>query len=134
MTLRQYFFIMITATVLCWVSWAFVLVQVDPFDGALISFFFFYLSLFLALVGTLSTLLFFCLYVLFRSTKPLFRMVQQSFQQGFLVAFFGVLLLFLYGQRFLRWWSAVALILLCVLVIATRYTYTRYQAKEHFSL
>jgi len=118
MNLRQYIFTMIFATLLCWVSWGFVILNVDPFQSAALGFVFFYVSLFLALLGTVS-LIVFLLYRLFASRElPLFKYVQISFRQSLLMSAFLVLFLYLQGQGYLNIWNMMLLVTIFILIIS----------------
>jgi len=124
MTLRQYLTIMLLATIFCWIAWWFVISNVDPFQGDGLGFFFFYLSLFLAILGTLSLLTFVVRKILSRQNLPMFRYVQKSFRDAIFIALLVVLLLFLQAQGYLHWWNlgifAVGLLLLLALVFTTK--------------
>jgi len=118
MNLRQYIFTMIFATILCWVSWFFVILNVDPFQTASFGFIFFYISLFLALFGTVS-LIIFLLYKLFASRElPLFKYVQISFRQSLFMSLFFMLFIFLQGIGFLNIWNVMLLGAIFILVIS----------------
>ncbi len=96
---------MTLGAILCWVAWGMVIMNVDPFQEALMGFVFFYFSLFLALLGTFS-LFSFLFYYYFSSTEILlFKAVERSFVWAFLISFILVFLLFLQGQGYLRWWN-----------------------------
>ena len=71
MNLRQYLAIMGMATALCWVSWIFVLFNIDPFLDTGLGFFFFYLTFFFALIGSLSIIVFilYIKYLKFKSQR-----------------------------------------------------------------
>jgi len=44
MNLKQYLIIMLLGTVFCWISWVFVIINIDPFQDSGIGFTFFYFS------------------------------------------------------------------------------------------
>ncbi len=115
---------MLLATIFCWIAWWFVISNVDPFQGDGLGFFFFYLSLFLAILGTLSLLTFVVRKILSRQNLPMFRYVQKSFRDAIFIALLVVLLLFLQAQGYLHWWNlgifAVGLLLLLALVFTTK--------------
>lgn len=118
MNLRQYIFTMLFATTLCWVALLFVMVNVDPFETNTLGFVFFYVSLFLSLLGTIS-LVIFLVYRLFASRElPLFRYVQISFRQSLYISFFIILFLFLQGTEYLNMWNAIVLVSMFVLFIS----------------
>lgn len=101
MSLRHYLATMILATVLCWLAWIFVLINVDPFETSPVGLAFFYLSLFLAGLGTWSLALFGLYWFWHRATWPLFRYVQKSFREAIWISLFATLLLWLQGQKYL---------------------------------
>jgi uncharacterized protein YhhL (DUF1145 family) len=116
MTLRQYITIMTLATILCWSAWGFVIVNVDPFFANNLSLFFFYVSLFLAIMGTLSVVVF-SFYSLFaRERLPMFRYVQKSFRVAFITSSVIILLLFLQGSRLLNVWNFGVFIISVILI------------------
>ncbi|OGH64593.1 MAG: hypothetical protein A3J66_00655 [Candidatus Magasanikbacteria bacterium RIFCSPHIGHO2_02_FULL_47_14] len=118
MTLRQYLFLMICATLLCWVAWVFVLVNVDPFLDSSLGFFFFYITLFCALLGTLSLLSFLISSLLGRDIIPMFRRVQKTFISGAILSAVFVTLLFLQGKRILHLWNLFVFlgVILCLVL------------------
>lgn len=118
MTLRQYLFLMICATLLCWVAWVFVLVNVDPFLDSNLGFFFFYITLFCALLGTLSLLSFLISSLLGRDIIPMFRRVQKTFISGAILSAVFVTLLFLQGKRILHLWNLFVFlgVILCLVL------------------
>lgn len=110
MSLRQYISIMLFSTILCWTSFGFVVINIDPFEAGFLSFSFFYVSVFFALVGTLS-IIFFGFYSMFsRKDEPLFKSVQGSFRDGILVSIVLTIMLYMQGMQMLNMWNAVALI------------------------
>ena len=112
MTIRQYIFIMTLATALCWVSWGFVIKNVDPFQASALSFVFFYISLLLALVGTISIFVFSLRYFFSRRMQPMFRFVQQSFHEAIVFSVALVTLLYLQGKGLLFGWIGLTFVLL----------------------
>jgi len=117
MTLRQYLSIMILTTILCWIAWGMVLVNIDPFDSSAVGFIFFYTSLFLALLGTVSICAFF-LHRLFVRKKqiPMYRSVQRSFLDATVIAVVCVGLLYLQSQSYLHYWNIGILLVLVIFV------------------
>lgn len=115
MTLRQYLATMIIATLLCLTAWGFVLVNVDPFTAGALSFGFFYLSLFLSLIGIFSLALFFGYKAFSRVEYPIFKYVQRSFREALLVSVFIIVFVYLQMHSWLNWLTAGILILLFLL-------------------
>lgn len=116
MTLKQYLIIMTMATIMCWVAWFFVLLNVDPWQANNSSFFFFYLTTFFALLGTFSLLMFVSYKVLSRSHAPMFRYVQKSFRDGFFGATFVIIILLLQSRGFLNIWNVSVLFVSLILL------------------
>jgi hypothetical protein len=115
MTLKQYVIIMIFATCLCWVSWGFVVLNINPFETTTVGFLFFYISLFFALLGTLTLAAFGLFHWFSRQQLPMFQYVQKSFRDGFLLSMVLTTLLYLRGRGWLTLWSAGSLVFMAVL-------------------
>ena len=109
MTLRSYLIGMFISTVFCWVSWILILVYIDPEQTNFIGFFSFYVSLFFAVIGTL-TIIGFYLRVWFTKNEVLFAHVVPSFRQAILLALVLVVSLILQAFRLLTWWDGVLLV------------------------
>jgi len=118
MNLRQYIVTMLFATSLCWVSWVFVLLNVDPFTAPLTGFLFFYGSLLLSVLGTLSIIFFFFYRFFGAKDLPLFRYVQISFRQALFLSIFAVLALFLQGQNYLNIITGSLLLIMFILIVS----------------
>lgn len=113
MSFRQYTVIMGIATALCWTAWGFILATIDPFFATAASFAFFYVSFFLALLGTISLLV--NIYYYFAAPNvPMYRLVQKSFRISFVIAVASILLLYLQAQNYLNLWIGGSLILVLV--------------------
>ena len=120
MNLKQYFTIMLLGTVFCWVAWLFVVFNIDPFQDKGAGFGFFYVSLGLALMGTISVISFLIRQSLGKNNLPMFRYVKQSFKDALFVAIVLILMLFLQGKGYLNWWNTiifVVAILFCAIFI-----------------
>lgn len=117
MTLRQYLIIMSLATILCWIAWGLVLINIDPFVANAISFSFFYVSLFLALLGTTSLIAFTIYHFFSRAEKPMFRYVQKSFRYGWLISALLIGILFLQTKRLLNLWNLGLLVAVLILLV-----------------
>lgn len=125
MTLRQYLFIMLFATLLCWVAWAFVVFNVDPYQDNTLGFLFFYMSLFFSCIGT-SSLIAFLLSQIFRKNDiPMYRYVQKSFRVGLLISGAAIMLLFLQEKEILTKWNSILLLFIAVTItcffLSTKY-------------
>lgn len=114
MNLRQYLTIMACATVLGWVAWFFVLFNVDPFQDNTLGFFFFYISLFFSLIGTISLIAFLLTQIFPSPMLPMYRLVQKSFRIGLLLSGILIVLLFLQGKEILTKWNSILLLFIGV--------------------
>ncbi len=134
MSLRHYLFIMSLATLFCWLSWAIVIVSLDPFVSGTMGFAFFYASLFLSLLGTVSLVTFFFLHLFFPASPMLFQRVKISFLSGCMVAGVSAGLLFLQGIDVLaRWNTAVFFLMLAFLLFFVLSLKKRNAAMTSFS-
>lgn len=118
MTLRVYLITMFIATLLCWLSFGLVLVNVDPEVANVLTFGFFYASLFLSLTGTISLLLFGWYRKWWSDEVPLFAYVSKSFREGNVVAAFLTVTLFLWGVDWLSWWTGSLMATAFILTIS----------------
>lgn len=125
MNLRQYLTIMVFATLLGWVAWIFVVFNVDPFQDSTLGFFFFYVSLFFSLIGTVSLLAFLITQIFRKSDTPMYRYVQKSFRIGLSLSGIVIFLLFLQGKEILTKWNSVLLLFIAVTItcffLSTKY-------------
>ena len=110
MTLKQYFTVMILGSILCWATWWIVILNIDPFQDTGLGLSFFYISLFLALLGTLSIFAFIIRKLFSRMELPMFRFVQKSFRDSLILSILLISLLYLQGINYLRWWNGGVLI------------------------
>ena len=98
---------MIIATILCWISFGFVIVNIDPFDAGYLSFLFFYVSFFFSSVGTLSLIIFGFFSLFIKRNEPLYKLVQSSFKDGLILSIILTILLYLQGSRLLNMWNTL---------------------------
>lgn len=114
MSLKQLLIIVLSATAIFWLSWLFILLEVDP-AGSWIGLLFFYLSLFFSLLGTLF--IFFTLLRRYTKKDELEQqIVSASFRQSVFFALTIIGVLFLQSKRFLTWWNIIILILAVTLL------------------
>lgn len=110
MTLRIYLAIMSLATIVCWTIFVFVMATINPEVTNWIGFFLFYLSLFLALVGS-SAIIGFLVRFVGLKRELAFRSVTEAFRQSFLFALLIVGSLFLLSRDLLSWLNLAFLII-----------------------
>ncbi|MEA3272931.1 MAG: hypothetical protein U9P90_04685 [Patescibacteria group bacterium] len=109
MTYKQYLIVMSFATALSWVAWFFVLFFIDPFSANWMGLLFFYLSLYLAICGTLAILgLIFRIYL--SKDKIVSRQAGIAFRQSILFATLPVGCLLLQSRELFTWWNSVLFI------------------------
>lgn len=109
MTLRSYLIGMLISTIFCWASFVLILIYVDPDQAGFIGFLSFYVSLFFAIIGTL-TLIGFYLRVWFSKNEVLFAHVAPSFRQAVLLSVILITSLLLQSFRLLTWWDGALLV------------------------
>lgn len=118
MNLREYIAIMFFASILCWVGFLFVIINVDPFSANMVAFIFFYLSLFLALMGTIS-LITLPFYRSWGAKELSFhRYVQKSFRNGIFFSSVITGIIFLQGMQMLHLWNLTIIIIIVALIIS----------------
>lgn len=116
MTLKQYLILMTSASLICWLAWFFVILNSDPSEAGLSVFFLFYATLFLGLLGVFSVIGFLIKRKILKNDEVVFRHVKNTFRQSMIVSFLLVLSLILLQMDLLRWWNALLLLLVFVLL------------------
>jgi len=110
MSLRWYLIVMILATLLCWLAFVFIIRTINPEITNWLGFTLFYISLFLALVGSSSMLGFIIRFVALKH-ELVSQSVTTSFRQSFLFAIFIIIVLFLLSHNLLTWFNLIFLII-----------------------
>ena len=105
MTLRAYLWGMMASTILCFVSWALIIIYVDVETTSLIGIVLFYLSLFFFL-ASFFTLTGFYLRRKIAKDKIEFVQTSEAFRQGIFFALIFVGMLILQSFRMLTLWNA----------------------------
>ena len=109
MTFKTFILFVIGSSALAWISWLLILFTVDPFDSHWIAKLFFYLTLFVAISGTLSIAS-----VFYRARKyvnePQFRHVAMSVRQSLLFTIAIIASLFLMSISLLNIWTSILLV------------------------
>ena len=116
---------MLIGAVLCWTAWVLVLVNIDPFQDNGVGLSFFYGSLFLAFLGTISLSSFLIHYYFSKLDLPLFRFVQKSFREALFISAILIVLLFLQGKNYLQWWNLAVGLIAVLLFITFRFVNKR---------
>jgi hypothetical protein len=115
MTFRAFLIFMTVATIMAWAGWIVVLIAIDPTKAGVLAFVFFYLTLSLSLIGTL-TMGGTGVRYLAKREEILSRHVSKSFRQAFLFTILVDGSLMLMSRGLFRWWTAMLLILFLAVV------------------
>jgi len=121
---------MFVGALICWLAWGFVICSIDPTDAGLIGFIFFYLSLFLALTGTFSTIGFLVRKKLVKNEEAVFHHVRHTFRQGIFFSATVIAGLILLQESLLTWWNGILLVLLFILLEGVVFTNRKYNNKD----
>ena len=122
MTFRQYLTIMGMASVTAWVTWLIVLMAINPVKAGSVAMILFYLTLSIALVGTLS-ILGTGFRVWTKKNTPIFRHASKAFRHSILLTFLIIAGLILLAKSLFTWWLVSFLVLLLALIELTFISY-----------
>jgi hypothetical protein len=113
----QLFYIvaLFVATILGWVSWIVVLNKLSPFLSGDLALTFFYSSLFLALTGTFTVVIYY-LRLALSQTENFFGNLNTALRQGALLSFMSCTGLVFQRLRVLTWWDALLLLVIVMLI------------------
>lgn len=115
MSLSKYLLLMIIATIFCWAAFLIVINAVNPLATVALGYALFYVSLFCALVGTLSVIGFLVRFI-FNKNQFIIQQVKTSFRQGVWFAILVVGGLYLQSQGLVAWWNLLIFVVLLVVV------------------
>jgi len=116
MTLRAFIISMFFATAICWIAFSIILFNVNPYDAGPLIFLFFYFSLFLAMLGTLTLIGILTRISILKRDDYVARRVMTSFRQGAFLSGAAVSGLFLMSRDLLTWWN-IALFIVGILLL-----------------
>ncbi len=115
MTLRKYLILMSFASIVCWAAFVLVVYHMNPVGSGIIALIFFYLSLFLAVVGTFAIIGF-----LLRSKilggELVFKQVAVTFRQALWFGVLAVFSLWLQSKNLLTWYNLNLLIIVLLIL------------------
>jgi hypothetical protein len=114
MTLKKYLNLMSIWTLIAWLCWLAAMFFINPAKTGWFGFLVFYLSLFLAITGTVTIFSF--LIAARRKKIPIFVAVNRSFWQGVWLATLVVVVLLLQGLKLLQLWNLVVFVVLWIIV------------------
>lgn len=111
MSLIRFLLILGFGTALSWTAWVLVLTMLDPQTGGLAAIGLFYLSWWLALLGTVTIIGFFARYWL-EKDGVMFRQLSVALRQALLLSAGATVALMLQSRRLLSVWTMLSLIIL----------------------
>lgn len=103
MSFRSFLFVLLLGTLLSWATLLSVLFFVDPNQSGIFGLLAFYLSVFIAALGTLSFIGTIWRVKIRRREDASFREVKVAFRHALLLSAFSVILLVLSAQNWLSW-------------------------------
>jgi len=115
---------------ICWLAWFFVIVSIDPKTAGFLGFGFFYLSLFLALTGTFSTIGFLIRKKIVKNDEVVFHHVKHTFRQGIFISITVIAVMLLLQEGLLTWWNGIMLIILFFILESVVFTNRKYSNKD----
>jgi len=101
--------VMFTSAVLGWLGWILVVTNINPTEFGWWGFLFFYVSLFLAVMGSLAVIGYYVRVYFFRDGVR-FRQASIAFRQAFSLSVLLIITLWLSGHDLLSWWNILLLI------------------------
>ncbi|MDD4995465.1 MAG: hypothetical protein PHW53_03325 [Patescibacteria group bacterium] len=107
MTLRAFILFMLLATIICWSAFLIIIFKTNPYETGALGFIFFYASLFLSLIGTLTVAGIFVRMIILKRDDFISRRVAASFRQGAFLAAVAVAGLYLMSRGLLTWWNVL---------------------------
>ncbi|MFO0764425.1 MAG: hypothetical protein U0487_00025 [Patescibacteria group bacterium] len=103
MSFRAFLFILFAGTALSWATLLSVIFFVNPYQAGFVGLLAFYLSAFIACLGTLSLLGTIWRVIVRRRHETSFREVRIAFRHALLLSAFSVVVLVLSAQNWLNW-------------------------------
>ena len=115
MTLKQLIYVMLAATLICWLVWGMTISQMNPAEDGAVALSLFYFSLFFALLGTFF-LGSFSWRKKFSKFALDYKIVAISFRQSFFFALMVIGILMLQSTNLLTWWSIILVVAALVIL------------------
>lgn len=121
MSLKTFLSIVGVCTALAWFSWYEVLQNIDPFANPELAFLF-YVTLALALIGTLTTAGLIARRLVVKDEDSLLRHFKQSARQAIFLTIAFLIVLILGSKGLFVWWIGLGLLALVVMIEAIAYS------------
>ncbi len=112
MSLRQYLILVGIGSLIAWFTWIIVLFTVNPFETGVLGFALFYISLAIALIGTLALIGFGIRMITYKQESIVLREVTTAFRQACLLTLVLVGSFFLQSQSLLAWWNVLLFVII----------------------
>lgn len=109
MTFKHYLVVMALGSAGAWLTWALTLFVIDPTETSIMGFMFFYLTLFMSLVGTFA-IIGAAIRVAIRKPDVISRQVGTAFRHSILFSLLIIGSMILLSKDILYWWSMVLFI------------------------
>ncbi len=126
MTLRQYLILIGLGSLIGWGAWVLVIWKINPFEAGIAGFILFYMTLAVALVGTLALIGFAIRIWIFHEESIVLRQVTTAFRQACFLTLILAGSLLLQSGNLLRWWNVLifvsTLAILELFVVSSRYS------------
>jgi hypothetical protein len=126
MTLRKYLIFLTACTALCWLTFGLAVNYTNPNTAGWLGFSFFYLSLFVSIVGTFS-LVGFVFRMVFNKDEKIYKKIDISSRQSIILGLLFIIALVLQSQRFLTWWNFVILLVIVSLIEIFLISYRKFR-------
>ncbi len=120
---------MAIGTALCWVVWFLVISNINPSAAGLIGFLLFYISLFLALTGTISVIGFLIRKKIDKNDTVIFHHVRHTFRQGLLISALVLSALLLQQFKMLNWLTGILVVVLFLIIESIFFANRKYKNK-----
>ena len=121
MSLKTYLVGIAISTFLCWSAFFLTIMNIDPFNTDNAGLASFFVSFFLGFLG-LSIMILMYFRSRFYSVAELYEKMPVVVRQSFLISFCLSAFLWMQSMRVLRWWTALMLIIILILVEISFYT------------
>ena len=110
MNLYKYLIVLSICTLVAWLAWFLVLLLMNPFSGTILTLILFYITLALALIGTISVVGY-IFRAFIKHDELAYKHVNVASRQSVLLTLLVIITLVLQSFRVLMWWNLLLLII-----------------------
>lgn len=110
MSFRAYLLFMGVSTIIAWLAWVVLLLNIDPTQASLFVFIIFYFTLAVGLIGTISLLSMAYRVLVVKQHDLIIRQVRIAFRHAVLLSALAVISLALSASGLFHWWVLIVLI------------------------